>query len=518
MFDIKTIKIPHSPGVYIMKDRSGIVIYIGKAKNLPSRVRSYFNKTITEMKTLEMVEKIHSIDFIVTDNEVEALLLEARMIRQHKPKYNIMLKDNAPYMYIKITNEKYPQLISTRLIENDGGKYFGPFVYGKGRKNLVLTTARLFGLRTGKFLSSSSRELYQLLSNIQEVNLENIPQSKYKKNVKLAEMFLKGKKEKLLDELKKRMEISAEKENYELASLYKKQISSIQHLSDKQLVSLPKHYDQDIVNYVIVDNEIMVQIFNVSKGVISSKNEFTISNNDKVDVISIFIKQYYLTRSIPKEIIIPNIIYEQVLVNKYLNEIKGQKVIITIPKKGDKLKLLELVKKNILIRVRGEASKELMNILNLEKIPIDIDGFDISNLSGQMAVGSCVRFSKEKSDKKLYRRFKIKTVIGSDDFASMYEVLSRRYSHSEWKEPDLILIDGGLGQLMMAKKALDKLKLNIPVISLAKKQEEIFQVNSSKSIKLNKRSKALKLLQSIRDESHRFAIFYHRVLRAKREK
>ena len=516
MFDIKKIKIPTSAGVYIMKNEIENIIYIGKAKNLPSRVRSYFNNTPKEEKTIEMVKQVNNIDFIITRNEVEALLLEARLVKQHKPKYNIMLKDNVPYMYIKITNEKYPRLVSVRTIENDGAKYFGPFVYATGRKNLLMITARLFGIRTENFKSKSSEELYKLLSNIQEINLEDISESRYKKNIKLAEMFLKGKKEKLLIELEKRMKTASNKNNFELASFYKKQILSIRYLSEKQLISLPKSFDQDIINYVEVGTEVMIQVFNVKRGVVNSKNEFTVAYDKRENILSIFLKQYYLTRPIPKEIIIPHRFEEQTLISQYLSKIKEQKVIITIPKKGDKLKLLELVKKNILVRVSGEARKELMTVLQLDYLPDKIDGFDISNISGVLAVGSCVRFDKEKPDKKMYRRFCIKTVIGSNDFAMMYEVLSRRYTHNEWGLPDLILIDGGMGQLVMAKKALLKLKINTPVISLAKKEEEIYRIGFSQTIKLSKRSKALKLLQQIRDESHRFAVSYHKKLRARR--
>lgn len=516
--NIKKITIPNQPGCYIMKNSAGEVIYVGKAKNLGKRVKSYWRPNNPEWKNTELLREIKNIEFLITRNEMEALIMEARLIKQYQPKYNFKLKENQPYMYIKITDEELPRLVSVRKIEG-GGKYFGPFTSGKGRKYLLLTTARLFGLRTGKLNSRSSRELYQLLSEIKSRDLENISAKDYQRNVKLAELFLRGKKEILVKELEARMKIASQKQNYELAKLYLDQIRSIKNISEKQLISLPKSYDQDVVNYVLAGERLMVQVFNVNHGVVTSRNEYNLvitpeQNTD--EIFSEFIRQYYLTRPIPKEIILPKKIIEQSLTIRYLEELKGEKVIITIPNQGDKSELLFLVKDNILSRITHDPAEELQARLNLPHLPLRIDCFDISNISGVEAVGSCVRFVSGKPNKDLYRKFKIKTVIGPNDYTMMKEVISRRYSHQGWEEPDLIVVDGGKGQLNIASQVLAELKLSFPVISLAKRLEEVFIPGQSKAVIFDRRSNALKLLQQLRDEAHRFAITYHKLLRSKR--
>ena len=505
-----------------MKDRRGEIIYIGKAKNLKRRVSSYFQKNHEDFKTNELVSKIHDIEFIVTRNEVEALILEARLIKQHQPRYNMVLKENQPYAYIKITDEEFPRLMITRRIDKDG-KYFGPYVSGRGRRALLWTTARLFGLRTGKMTSHSSKELYKLLTEIKEQKLKEVSPANYAKNVKLAELFLRGKKEKLIKVFEQRMKQASREQNFELAKIYRDQLQSLKNITEEQLVYLPKSYDQDIVNYLLIDQRLQVQIFHITKGVITARQEYQLplSNDNVGEAIFNFLEQYYLTRSLPKEIVIPTKLPEQKLLADYLSEIKGEKVLLTIPQQGDRKELLGLVKKNILTKLADNPLVELQARLNLPRLPVEIDGFDISNISGTNAVGSCVHFTNAKPNKNLYRKFKIKTVSGINDFAMMREVVGRRYvreseiktSGESWGLPDLILVDGGKGQLNIVVKVLKSLKLNVPVISLAKRLEEVFVPNQSKSILLPRNSAAQKLLQNIRDEAHRFAVSYHHKLR-----
>lgn len=514
-FNINQINIPNSAGCYLMKNKQADIIYIGKAKNLPKRVKSYFSKTDLDEKTKEMVSQIADIEFFITNNEVEALVLEARLIKQYQPKYNIKLKENQPYMYIKITDEEYSRLVSVRNIEKDG-KYFGPYVSGSARKAILLATARLFGLRTEKFISHSAKELYQLLSQVRNQNINNINKQEYKRNLKLAEMFLKGKKDKLAKELETRMQQASQGQNYELAKLYHNQLRAITRLAEYQLISLPKNYDQDAINYVVDNQECYLQIFHINKGLITSRSKYNLNyqSNNLNKFLADFMCQYYLIRSVPKEIIVPHKLADQELVKKYLQQQKKQSVNIVVPLRGDKKKILDLVKQNILSSLANNPLAELQRVLGLDRLPQEIDGFDISNISGQQAVGSCVHFSNGQVNKQWHRHFKIKQSKGPDDFAMMSEAIKRRYSHLQWLRPDLILIDGGKGQLSAAKQALDELDLIIPVISLAKKEEEIYQVGSSSPIVLSRRSSGLKFLQQIRDEAHRFAITYHKKLRA----
>jgi len=520
MLDINKINIPKKPGCYLMKNSDRLIIYIGKAQNLDKRVRNYFSHSSSDDRAMipSLVREIKDIEFIVTRNELEALILEARLVKQHKPKYNSTLKENQPYMYIKITDEEFPRLTSSRYIDGPG-KYFGPFISGRGRKYLILTTARLFGIRTDKFVSKSAKELYTLLSEIKEKDLANIDKRQYKRNLRLAEMFLRGRRVELLKELEKKMKTAAAEENFEYAKLVKDQIEHIRRYADSQLISLPKSFDQDVLNYVKVGEQVHFQIFNVSKGVVSSRQSYEMPLETRQSIDSLvygFIQQYYLTRPVPKELIVPEHFAEEKIISEYLSEMKGQKVHITVPTMGDKRKLLDLVKENIMIRLDHRAEQELQNALGLAKLPLEIDGFDISNISGEMSVGSCVHISHGKPNKSLYRKFKIKTVEGPDDFASMKEIVARRYLHEDWPQPDLILIDGGKGQLSMAVNVLDALHLDIPVISLAKKEEEIFVPGRPESIRLDKKSAGLKLLQLVRDESHRFAKKYHLDLRGRR--
>ncbi|HLD82202.1 MAG TPA: excinuclease ABC subunit UvrC [Patescibacteria group bacterium] len=505
-------KIPETPGCYLMKDIEDNIIYVGKAKNLHKRVNSYFTKTHDEPKTQELVKYIDNVDFIVTDNEVEALLLESKLIRNHQPKYNIALKDTVKYAYLKITKERFPIIVTTR--KNDGeGRYYGPFTSGKARALAERLSNRLFKIRVCTTLPKRACLLYYL-GECSAPCIGKIDEKSYGKQIKKAEMFLKGKSDELVKTLEREMLLEAKKLHFEQAQEIKEQIQSLKHLTEKQKIEMPKLYDQNVINYLTVDDQILIQIFRVKKGVVSGRNEFRIDTSD--ESIESFIKQYYFLNSIPKEIIIPEPLNDQDILEAYLTQLKNENVKITVPKIGYKKQLLEMVAKNITIKLEDEPLNELKKILNLPKIPREIDCFDISNISGTYATGSCVRFSNAKPNKNLYRHFKIKTVRGINDFAMMHEVVKRRYQRKPKEElPDLIVIDGGKGQLNTALGVLHGLKLDIPLISLAKKLEEVYVADKQEPYRIPYESYGLKLLQQIRDEAHRFAVTYHKLLRSK---
>jgi len=514
----RTADIPTTPGCYVMSNTAGDILYIGKAKQLRRRVSSYWQARTHDEKTARLLTQVSDITFFVTRNEVEALILEARLIKQHQPPYNLILKENQPYAYIKLTDEEYPRLVLTRQITKDG-TYFGPFISGQGRKALLLTTSRLFGIRTGKLQTHSSRELYRLLNTIREERFKQLTPKQYADNVKLAALFLRGKKDALLKLFHTRMAQAAAGQQYELAKLYRDQLQALTRINQEQLIALPKQYDQDVINYAITGELIVWQVLHIVRGLVTSKQEYRIKHDHAplAELLAGFVQQYYLTRLTPPEIIVPCQPQEVDLLTKMWQALHGRQVHFVVPKRGQKQQLLDLVRQNITAQLPHEPLSQLQSVLNLPQLPEEIDCFDISNLSGQYAVGSCVRFSGGQPNKDLYRRFKIKTVQGSNDFAMLTEVIGRRYRPEHavagWTLPNLIVIDGGKGQLSAGRRALRQLALDIPTIGLAKKHEEIFIPGQPTSLKLPRTSPALQLLQKVRDEAHRFAVSYHTMVR-----
>lgn len=501
-----------------MSNAAGDILYIGKAKQLRRRVGSYWQQRAHDEKTTRLLTQVADINFFVTRNEVEALILEARLIKQHQPPYNLTLKENQPYAYIKLTDEEYPQLILTRRITTDG-TYFGPFISGRGRKALLLTTSRLFGIRTGKLQTHSSRELYRLLNTIREERFKQLTPKQYADNVKLAALFLRGKKDALLKVFKTKMAQAAATQQYELAKLYRDQLQALTRINQEQLIALPKQYDQDVINYAVTGEMIIWQVLHIVRGLVTSKQEYRVQYSQTTipELLASFVQQYYLTRLTPLEIIVPCQPREASLLIKMWQELHDRRVRFVVPQRGQKQQLLELVRRNITAQLPHEPLSQLQSVLNLSQSPEEIDCFDISNISGQHAVGSCVRFSNGQPNKVLYRRFRIKTVQGSNDFAMLTEVIGRRYrpehAATGWTLPNLIVIDGGKGQLSAGQRALRQLDLTIPTIGLAKKREEIFMPGQSTSIQLPRTAPALRLLQRVRDEAHRFAINYHTSVR-----
>src|SRR3989344_3102590 len=505
---------PNSPGCYIMKDKSGTVIYIGKAKDLKKRVSNYFSNKELDSKTSELVKYIADIDFIATDTEVEALLLENTLIKKHKPKYNIDLKESRRYAYIQLTDETFPRLVTAR--SKDGkGKFFGPFVSGSEREISLRMLRHTLGIRTCNRLPKKACLKFHI-GTCTAPCINNISKDEYDSNIKKAVKFLKGETGTLIENLKEEMQKYSAHKKYEQALIIRNQINALESLSQKQKIDTDKKYDQDIINYILDKEKIYLLLFNVHKGTIVNKKEFIIDNVQ--DAIESFIKMYYFENYIPQEIIAPCVV--DPFIQNALTHIKEKKVTILVPKQGEKYELLELVKKNAEITFAKEEKtlKELMEKLKLNEIPNMIECFDISNLGQTNIVASMVQFRRGVADKSNYRRFKIKTVSGQDDFASMREVITRRYRRLKEENselPDLIVIDGGKGQLTQAVHVLRDLGLKIPVIGLAKREEEIFVPGLSFPIILDKKSSGLRLLQHIRDEAHRFAVNYQRLLRSK---
>ncbi len=506
--------IPEKPGCYLFSNSRGTILYVGKAKNLKKRVKSYFVRKGLDIKTTRLVAKIRSIDFIVTDNEVEALILENSIIKKNQPKYNIDLKDSKNFAYIKITDDKFPRITIARSKEADG-VYFGPFVSGAARDYVLKVIKKIFKIRSCKKMPKKACVRYQIdLCSAPCINAVN--ENEYGRQVRLAKLFLKGKSGELKTGLTAEMKQASSDLNYEYALELKKKIDALDSLSRRQKMSREKKYNEDILNYIVDKERVYLMLFNVYKGLLENKQEFTFEH--KRDFFEEFIVQYYSENDVPKELIIPEPLDEAV--GEYLSRVKGRTVRGVVPKIGEKKALLELVKKNIELTFFGDINtlESLGQKLNLTEVPTVIECFDISHISGSFTTASMVRFRNGLPDKSNYRKFKIKYTEGIDDVKSIGEVVNRRYSRLQ-KEggsmPDLILIDGGLGQLNGALDSLKKLNLNLPVVSIAKREEEIYIPGEDKPLKLGKNDPALQLIQRIRDEAHRFAISYNRLLRKK---
>ncbi|MBN1175325.1 excinuclease ABC subunit UvrC [Candidatus Woesearchaeota archaeon] len=514
-------KISDKPGCYIYKDITDTIIYVGKAKNLKKRVSSYFSKNYLDLKTAQLVENIKSVETIITKNEVEALLLESNLIRQHKPRYNIDLKYGMRYAWIVLTNEEYPRLITARS-RNLDGEYFGPFVSGNLRRVLLDVLRKKFYIRTCRVLPKKPCLRYHI-GVCKAPCVKKQTQKEYEENVEQVRTYLRGKNKELIKDLQKQMKEAAAKTNFELAKIHKEQIDSLEYLQNQMLVENSRLEEQDVINYKKYtsqkDNKDYVEVivFGFRRGVLSQKQTFTIA--DEENALEEFIKRFYEVEKPPSEIIIPHEIEDNSL-EKYLEEISGHKVSLTIPQRGMKKELLELVDKNIdeEISYAESLAFEIKDNLNLEKPVRTIECFDISHLGGTNTVASMVHFKDGKPVKSKYRKFKIQTVEGIDDFRSMNEVITRRYSRlkKEKREyPDLILIDGGSQQVAFAKKALDAIGVNIPMVGLAKKFEEIYFPDKKDPIRFDKNSNMMKVFINARDETHRFGVTFQRSLRSK---
>ncbi|MDI6786469.1 MAG: excinuclease ABC subunit UvrC [bacterium] len=539
MVNIEKLSFPNEPGVYLMKDKKDIVIYIGKAKFLSKRIKSHFKQKEDFIKKEYLVPFVNSIEYIVTRDEVESLILEANLIKKHHPRFNIRLRDDKSYPYIKITlNEDYPRIIITRKKLNDKAMYFGPYTYAKGMKRTLQIIKELFPLRQcRKKLNKEFQKKPCLNYDIKFclapcVGLIN--KDSYYQVALQACKFLKGEKAELLEELKIQMNALSKELNFEAAARVRDKIKVIEGvIKHQETVSTQENLD--VVALAYNQTLACVVVLLVRDRRICDQKHFFLDNlkyikTDDSNLLSTFIKQYYLEEVfIPDEIILPFKIEDQEIIKAYLKEKSKKNIRLTVSKIGKKQELMKLALLNATtILTQKETTSvlgQLRECLKFNRLPRYIEGFDISNIGSKASVGSCVVFREGKPSKKEYRKFKIKTVKGQNDFAMLGEVVARRYERllKENKNlPDLILVDGGAGQLNYVKSVLESIGIeDMQVVAIAKervklgKQERIFIPYENKAIILPKSSLALRLIQSIRNEAHRFAINYHKKLRSK---
>ncbi|MBU4077031.1 MAG: excinuclease ABC subunit UvrC [Euryarchaeota archaeon] len=522
--DIKYAKrLPKSPGVYLMKDMENRVIYVGKASSLRDRVSQYFRESDSP-KTRMLVRNINGLEYIVTGTEVEALVLESNLIKEHAPRYNVKLRDDKAYPFIRITNDEYPRICIARRRERDGAAYYGPYPGSRAVRELIKMASRLGIRRCRKKLPCPPCLNYHI-KQCAAPCAGIVSKEEYLGIIRNVSELLKGRHNQLIQSLTHEMELLSKDQEYEKAAHLRDQINALQEISEKQRVNVPGQKEQDVLAYAIAGEKAALQVFHVSEGKLRGRDTFTLTTagSDENEMLSSFIKQYYLDAIPPQELIIPVEISDG-SISLWLEGL-GSK--LKTPKNAVEKGLMNLAQENarmllgqeLLHEGKNEALLALQNALALPAAPSVIEAFDISNISGTDATGSLVAFENGKPDKKNYRRFKIKTVEGADDFAMMGEVVGRAYARrkEEGKRmPDLVLIDGGKGQLNAALAAIGSLGLSLDVAALAKEFEYIFLPGKEAPVILPEGSPARKLVQRIRDEAHRFALGYHRKLRGKR--
>lgn len=544
----KLNNLPTSPGVYLFKNKLGKVIYIGKAKILRNRIRSYFHEGKTfDPKLYALVAKISDFEWIITDSEIEALILEANLVKEYKPRYNVNLKDDKSFPYIRVTNEEFPRIFPTRKIVQDGSRYFGPYTDAHSMRGLLKAVRKIFPIRSCNYKLDDKTVQERKVKLCLDYHIQRCPgpceglisKEEYWNIVKHTISFIEGKDKEVITQLKGMMKEVAENEKFEKAARIRDQINAIEMFRSKQKVVTKDDIDRDVIGIACEDTNACGLIFKIRDGKIVGRYHFYLTRNlnqSEQQVLQSFLQQYYIKVDfIPSEIFIQHNLDDQANFNEWLTEKRGSKSKIIIPQRGDKQKLVKLAVNNAKLlleelklqklkqkqeKIAGAVSS-LQEALNLPKAPKRIEAFDISNISGSDPVASMVSFFNGKPNKSNYRRFKIKSVEQIDDFAMMNEVVFRRYRRlldEKSDLPDLVLIDGGKGQLSSAVSALQKLGLNdLLVIALAKRLDEIFIPGISDAQNIPKHSAGLKMLQQIRDESHRFAVTYHRKLRGIRQ-
>ncbi len=511
---IELRSLPTAPGCYMFRDSAGEILYIGKAKQLRHRVASYFQKDTLDPKTDLLVSRIDSVDFLVTSNEVEALVLENNLIKHHQPHYNINLKDAKNFAYIQITNEKFPRISIARRHEG-GGRYFGPFVSARERDHILHLIKRIFSLRTCRRLPR--RPCLRSFMNTCNAPCEGrVSPEEYKIQVERAVAILQGHIRPLIADLRSEMIEHSRQQEFERAREIRDQIAALERLEIRQNVERPRSLDQDVVAFLEQGDQVHLLVFSVFHGKLAEKEEFSFPLREHF--LEEFLVQYYSEREPPRELILSESI--DPVLGEFLTERKGKQVTVTVPRQGAKMRLIELVHRNLELAAGSTSRKveALQHALRLPEPPRCIECFDISHLSGTSMVGSMVRFSDGMPEKAQYRRFRIRTADIPDDVAAMAEVVRRRYTR-QMKEknmlPDLILIDGGIGQLSATLSELRKLGISVPLAALAKKEEEVYVPGLPLPLPLSRRDRASLYLQEIRDEAHRFAHSYHVLLRKK---
>ena len=534
-------KLPSKPGVYLMHDDKDAIIYVGKAISLKNRVRQYFQSSRNKgVKIEQMVTHIARFEYIITDSELEALVLECNLIKEHRPKYNTMLMDDKTYPFIKVTvQEDFPRVLFARQMYKDKAKYYGPYTSAGAVKDTIDLIHKLYGIRTcnkqlpkmqGKERPCLNYHIHQCPAPCQGY----ISKEEYAKSVKKVLTFLNGDYTPILKELEEKMLEASEEMEFEKAIEYRELLNSVTKIAQKQKITSSDMEDKDVIAMSVDQHDAVVQVFFIRDGRLIGRDHFClrIANGDsRPDVLSAFIKQFYAgTPYIPREIMLQYEIEDAALIEEWLSGRKGQKVHIQVPKKGQKEKLVELAKKNadmVLMqdreRIRREegrtigAMKEIANLLDLPKLE-RVEAYDISNISGFQTVGSMVVFEKGRPKRSDYRKFRIRGVQGADDYASMEEVLTRRLSHYE-NYPDLIMMDGGRGQVNIALKVMQQLNIEVPVCGMVKDDKHRTRGIYFHNVELpiDRDSEGFRLVTRIQDEAHRFAIEYHRSLRSREQ-
>ena len=532
--------LPDKPGVYVMLDKDGIVIYVGKARVLKNRVRQYFHASVKSEKVTAMVENIADFYYIITQTEIDALALENNLIKKYKPKYNILLKDDKTYPYIKVhTKEDFPRVSITRKIKKDG-KYFGPFMGGVRCGDILDIIASVYNVRTCNVVVGAKAKKPCLAYHLHRCFApcaHLCSQEEYNARVKKTLSFLDGNYEEAEEILREKMQRFAENEEFELAMDYRQKLQMLIKLKEKRITSLNRALNADIValktNYLYSAVSVLV----TRSGIMQGSSHFALEDCSfsETDALTAFLLQYYTAHELPDEIIVQDFC-EKKLLEEYFYSAFGKKVQVVLPKQGVKRQLLDMAEQNAseylsksVDKIKHKhdmtknACKRLQQILGLKKYPKRMECYDISNISGVDKVGSMVVFIDGEADRNSYRRFKIKTVEGANDYASHQEMMRRRLAklgtdeEERFPRPDLIVIDGGKGQLSAIKEVFDEAGItDIELIALAEREEEVFTLFSPESIRIDHRDHALRMLQRLRDEAHRFAITYFRNLHSKR--
>lgn len=543
MFDIQEHlkNLPAEPGVYLMKDKFDNIIYVGKAISLKNRVRQYFQSSKNHSsKVKSMVTNIDKFEYIITDSELEALILECNLIKRYRPKYNVLLRDDKTYPYIKVTvNEDYPRLLKVRRVLKDKAKYFGPYT------NIAAVNDTIEVLRSVYPIRSCNIDIDKAIRNNMRPCLNKhinkcvgpctgtVSKEEYGKMIDEIIYCLSGKEEKLIDILTEKMQKCSEEFNFEEAAKYRDKIMSLEELVQKQKIdNVASNLNQDIIAMARAHDEACVQVFFIRNGKIVGREHFILEgvlDSPRSSILGSFVKQFYMEQEyIPKELIIEDEIEDSFVLEEWLTSKKGQKVTIRVPQKGEKKSLVEMVRKNAIEYLEKfsdmnkrkyeksvGALEELQKLLELDEIPNRIESFDISNIQGVDSIGSMVVFTKGKKDKKEYRRYKIKTVEGPNDYDSMAEIVERRIKYGNL--PDLMLLDGGKGQVSAVKRILDLYEIDLPLWGMYKDDNHRTKglVNKDREIELDKTSNLYRFVASIQEEVHNYAISYHRSLRNK---
>ena len=545
----KLENLPTNPGVYLMKNDQGEIIYVGKAVNLRNRVRSYFRELKPDQaKTKALVKHIADLEYIIADNELEALVLECNLIKKYRPKYNINLKDDKTYPFLKITNEDYPQVLVTRKVLKDGARYFGPYPSVNELRNSLEMIRKIFPFRSckQKVFTNDRPCLNAHIQMCYAPCVGRISKEEYNEMIEEIALFFEGRQDGLVKRLRKEMEEAAENLDFEQAARLRDQLQGVEQIMTQQKAVLGGEDDQDVIAMARGINQCCVQIFFVRGGKIVGRENYFLRGTDdssRGEVIASFMKQFYLTSQfVPRHILLETELEEQSILEQWLTEKRESRVYLKVPKRGQAKELVDLVGRNAseaLVRQEQEETyqelrtagvlEQLQNMLGLEDVPHRMECYDISNTQGTESVASMVVFVDGKPKKDQYRRFKIKTVDGANDYASLKEVLTRRLKHglAEQTEggngkfsafPDVIMMDGGRGQVNIALEVLKELELSIPVCGMVKDSHHRTRglYYNNIEIPMDSHSELFLLITRMQDEAHRFAITYHRSLRGKR--